>query len=137
MMKLHAIRIKDGEDLYEEVERYVKAQGIKAGFIVGGAAGLKTLHLRLPATPEDRPVMQKESNYEVVSIAGTVGLDAMHVHVSVADETGQTFGGHLMREGNIVRLTAEIGILEADDMTYSRELDEATGWEELVVRQNN
>jgi predicted DNA-binding protein with PD1-like motif len=136
-MKLHAIRVKDGEDMYKEVERYVQAHDIKAGFIVGGAAGLKTLHLRLPATPEDRPVLQKEGKYEVVSIAGTVGLEAMHLHVSVADETGQTFGGHLMREGNIVRLTAEIGILEADDMTFGRELDEATGWQELVVRQND
>jgi predicted DNA-binding protein with PD1-like motif len=134
-MKLHAIRIKDGEDLYQAIEMYIQKHAIKAGFIVGGAAGLKALHLRLPATTENRPMLRDENIYEVASIAGTVGMEAMHIHVSVACENGQVLGGHLMQEGNIVRFTAEIGILEAEDMNFVREPDTSTGWDELVVQK--
>lgn len=135
-LKLHALRVEDGKDLYRAIEQYVEHNGIKAGFIVGGAAGLKTLHLRLPATPEHEPILQKEGWYEVVSMTGTVGVSAMHVHISVADGEGQIVGGHLMRDGNAVRYTAELGILEAGGMAFSREMDQETGWKELVIKHD-
>lgn len=136
-LKLHAFRIKDGEDLYQAIKQFIKSHNIKASFIIGGAAGLKTLQIRLPATPENRPVLQKTKRYEVVSISGAVSVDHMHIHISVANEAGSVFGGHLMRDGNTVRNTAEIGILETDDVSFSREMNETTGWKELVIKQND
>ena len=136
-MKLHAFRLRDGEDLYKAIASYAKSNDIKAGFIVGGVAGLKALQLRLPETPEEQPSLHKNGKYELVSITGTVGVDGLHVHVSAANEKGLVVGGHLMKEGNIVRNTAEIGILETSDMIFSGEMDETTGWKELVIKHHD
>lgn len=58
----------------------------------------------------------------------------MHLHMSIADKDGKSFGGHL-KEGTIVYPTAEIVIGEDETVVYTRELDEETGFSELVVTE--
>ena len=135
-MQLHAFRIKDGEDLHQAIGAYVKQHNISAGFIVSGVAGLKKLRLRLAGTPGQLPVIERDGLFEVLSIDGTVSVAALHIHVAVSDEAGNAIGGHLLSEGNIVRLSAEIGIIETDALTFDVEMDEATGFKELVVKES-
>jgi len=54
------------------------------------------------------------------------------LHITVSDNEGAAFGGHL-KENSIVHLTAEIVIGEDENVVYSREPDEETGFTELVV----
>jgi len=50
----------------------------------------------------------------------------------VTDQEGKASGGHL-KEGSIVRTTAEIVILEPEDVYYLRETDAQTGYKELKI----
>ena len=62
---------------------------------------------------------------------GTVSLDGIHVHLSVSDENGNVWGGHL-KEGCKVHTTVELSILEYDG-TFKRKFDVKTGFKELYV----
>lgn len=73
-------------------------------------------------------------HFEIVSLVGTVSMNGSHLHLSISDSTGKTIGGHLM-DGNIVYTTAELVIQEADDLTFIREKDGSTPWEELQVKK--
>ena len=57
----------------------------------------------------------------------------MHLHASVSNTKGETFGGHLA-SGNIIYTTAEIVIAELEDVTFTREQDPDSGYKELVVK---
>ncbi|MBK8585143.1 MAG: hypothetical protein IPN88_06820 [Bacteroidetes bacterium] len=54
--------------------------------------------------------------------------------MTVADENGKATGGHL-KEGSIVRTTAELVIGADDSVKYLREKDEASGYMELKVEK--
>jgi predicted DNA-binding protein with PD1-like motif len=51
----------------------------------------------------------------------------------VSDATGRTIGGHLV-DGAIVHTTAEVAIVELQGLAFSREMDPATLYRELVIR---
>jgi hypothetical protein len=53
--------------------------------------------------------------------------------MSVANGMGTTFGGHLM--AGIVFTTVELVLGTIENVTFSREHDERTGYTELVVKQ--
>ncbi|MCD6040123.1 MAG: putative DNA-binding protein [Gammaproteobacteria bacterium] len=57
----------------------------------------------------------------------------MHLHVGVANTTGQTVGGQLM-DGNIIYTTVEIAIVELPSRAFFRELASTYGHRELVVK---
>ncbi len=70
---------------------------------------------------------------EVLSLSGTFSETFAHLHISVADATGHTTGGHLLDE-NLVYTTLEIVVGELPDCEFVREKDSAYGYDELVVR---
>jgi uncharacterized protein len=132
-MALHAFRLHDGDELYAGIERFVAEKDIRAGFLTGGAAGLSALNVRLASTPERPSLLARKGRFEVVSLIGTAAVGALHIHIAVADEDGRVFGGHLMPTGNPVRLSAELGIVEGEGMTFSRAFDPDTGYKELTI----
>jgi predicted DNA-binding protein with PD1-like motif len=70
--------------------------------------------------------------FEIVSLSGTLSPDGSHLHISVADGTGRTVGGHL-GAGSTVYTTAEIVIGELEGTRFRREIDHATTYKELVI----
>lgn len=66
---------------------------------------------------------------EIVSLMGTVSEHGSHLHASLAHRDLSVFGGHL-RPGCLVNTTAEIVLAELPDTVFTRERDEATGYEE-------
>ena len=54
------------------------------------------------------------------------------MHISVSDQYGSVFGGHVFGP-MIIYTTAEVIIGECVDFTFQRELDETYGYNELVV----
>ena len=79
-------------------------------------------------------VIEREEPFEIVSVMGTLSKDGVHLHISVSDSEGNTIGGHL-KNGCIINTTAEVVMLEIDNVKFSREFDESTGYDELVVRK--
>ena len=48
--------------------------------------------------------------------------------------TGKTIGGHLS-DGCIINTTCELIILELPNYTFTREMDDSTGYKELVIKE--
>jgi len=134
-MKLHTIRIKPGNDLKTSIEDFVASNDIRAGFIITCVGGLNQASMRMAgARPDKQDIRTYRGDFEVTSLVGTVSVHGVHLHMSISDKDGQSFGGHL-KEGAIVHPTAEIVIGEDETVTYTRELDEETGFPELIVNK--
>ena len=133
MVKTHAFRLKPGTDLKKEIETYVKANNIKAGWIATCAGSLTQCHIRFANQPEGT---KGSGHFEIVSLSGTVSANGSHIHISISDSTGKTIGGHLL-DSNLVYTTAEIVLQEDDDLVFAREKDGTTPWEELQIRKRD
>lgn len=133
-MKIHTFRLKSGQDLKEGIEQYVNHNDIKAGFVITCVAGVKQATLRMAgAEPDNQDIRTFKGPLEVDSMVGTVSVNGCHLHITVSDKEGRVFGGHL-KENSPVYPTAEVVIGEDPDKTYVREMDEETGFNELVVK---
>lgn len=127
----HAFRLTRGNDLKKEIISYCQKENIEAGAIISAVGCISHLHIRLA---EAKEYIDKEECYEIVSITGTVSKDDVHIHISVADNTGKTIGGHL-KDGTIVDTTCEVVIYELKDYIFSREPDAETGYDELSIKK--
>ncbi len=63
------------------------------------------------------------------------GHGSTHLHITVADSSGAEIGGHLC-VGSLVRTTSELVIGLLPEWRFSRQLDQATGYPELVITAN-
>lgn len=70
-----------------------------------------------------------------MSLVGTLNQPG-HLHISLADSKGQVIGGHVM-EDLIIYTTAEVIIGECNDISFSREPCDKSGWDELVISKRN
>ncbi|PPK88223.1 hypothetical protein CLV84_1188 [Neolewinella xylanilytica] len=127
--RIHAFRLAPGEDLREEIQRYVEDHRIEAGYIVTCVGSLTDWQLRFANQPDGST---GTGHFEIVSLVGTVSMHGSHLHLSVSDGEGKTIGGHLL-EGNVVYTTAEIVIGESLDHRFIRTEDPQTGYRELEV----
>lgn len=89
----HCFRLRRGQDLYEEIEAYVKAHHIAAGAVVSGVGCVSRWRLR-DATGVR--VRSGEEDVEIVSLMGTVSEYGCHLHASFSREDLSAFGGHLL-----------------------------------------
>lgn len=129
-MRVYALRLRPGQDLRQELEKFTKEHGIKAGFVITTVGSLRKASLRLADRSEATGF---EGKFEIVSLVGTLAQDGVHLHASISEGEGRTVGGHLV-EGCLVYTTAEIIIGEATGMEFRRETDAATGYKELTIR---
>ena len=125
----HCFRLRRGQDLYEEIEAYVKAHHIAAGAVVSGVGCVSRWRLR-DATGVR--VRSGEEDVEIVSLMGTVSEYGCHLHASFSREDLSAFGGHLL-PGCTVNTTAEIVLAEIRSCVFTRRPDSETGYEELEI----
>lgn len=133
MNKIHAFRLKPGNDLKKEINSYAKANDIKAAWICCGVGSLTDYNIRFATQPEGS---KGSGHFEIVSLIGTVSVNGSHIHISISDNTGRTIGGHLLGN-NLIYTTAEIVIQETADFVFTREKDENTKSGELHVGRKN
>ncbi|MGP8307868.1 PPC domain-containing DNA-binding protein [Vibrio sp. YIC-376] len=126
-----AIRLTRGMDLKHCLAKIVQDHNIKAGSIASCVGCVSTLKLRLAGAES---TLSKNEPFEIVSVMGTLTPDHQHIHISVADKQGQVWGGHLM-EGTIIDTTAELIIHSYPNLSFGREMDDKTGYTELVVNE--
>ena len=92
-MLAYTFRLKPGQDLFEEIERFVHREGIEAGCVLCSVGSLTRATIR----PANRDfVSDFAGHFEVVSLTGTVSVHGSHLHISISDSDGKTIGGHLM-----------------------------------------
>lgn len=125
----HCFRLHRGQDLYEEIESYVRTHHIAAGAVVSGVGCVSRWRLR-DATGVR--VRSGEEDVEIVSLMGTMSEHGCHLHASFSREDLSAFGGHLL-PGCIVNTTAEIVLAEIKDCVFTRSPDSETGYDELEI----
>ena len=129
-MKHHVLRLTRGTDLRQGIENYCKAHNINTGGIVTCVGSLYHASIRLA---DGETIKQYDARYEIVSLTGTLSSNGSHFHISIADEVGSVIGGHVSY-GCLVNTTAEIILVSLDDeYELTREFDEATEYNELVI----
>lgn len=130
MLETLPLRLVPGDDLQAAIEQRVADAGIGAAYVVAGMGSLSTVRLRFAGVPE---LATFHGDFEILTLTGTLSPDGPHLHASVSDAEGRVWGGHL-GSGNIVRTTAEILVAVLPTWSFTRELDPASGYDELVVR---
>lgn len=75
-----------------------------------------------------------DQHFEIVSLVGTFSSDGgKHLHMSVSDAKGHVIGGHLVAGTIFTTLELVLGTIEG--VSFAREMDSHTGYNELLVQQ--
>lgn len=139
-IRAHAVRLESGEDLVplliDVAKKAISASSSGAAFVLSAVGSLSKVALRLATASngECGDILRLEEKLEILSMVGTfTPKGEKHIHMSVANGAGKTFGGHLI-EG-VVFTTVELVLGTIENVTFSREHDNKTGYTELVVKQ--
>jgi predicted DNA-binding protein with PD1-like motif len=124
------VRLLPGVDLRRALEELVKANGAGSAFVLAGIGSLVDAKLRFANAAVETTL---KGPYEILTLSGTLTPNGAHLHMTVSDDEGRVFGGHLTY-GNEIRTTAEVLLAWTPDWALTRELDPRTGFDELVVR---
>jgi uncharacterized protein len=130
---VEVVRLHPGEDLRSALTQLVRERGLEAGFILSAIGSLDPAVLRYAGRPEPTTLA---GDFEILTLAGTLGTGGVHLHMSISDSEGRVVGGHVA-EGCIVRTTAEIVIGRAEGWTFERNPDSVTGFRELDPRRKS
>lgn len=128
MLTPHAFRLTKGMTLKQSVLDYLTKYHIQAGSLLSVVGCLTEVRIRLA---DESKVLELDGPLEILSLTGTLAPTHLHLHISVADQSGRVYGGHLV-EGT-VSYTAEICLVSYGNLVFQREFDPQTGFEELVV----
>jgi predicted DNA-binding protein with PD1-like motif len=133
---LWVIRLHPGEDLVDAIMEFAREHSIDAGGIVTCVGSLSRARLRYANQSEYEDQNLKGAHFEIVSMVGTFSTTDYHLHLSLANERGEVFGGHAS-SGNKVYTTAEVLIVEGLNWEFRREQDATTTYRELVPVMRN
>ncbi|NJK62568.1 MAG: DNA-binding protein [Synechococcaceae cyanobacterium SM2_3_1] len=123
------LRLQPEQDLKVTLQQITQEQGVQAGFILSAVGSLKQATLRLAHQDQ---VSVFSGYFEIVSLVGSLCLDGLHLHMGLADQQGQTLGGHV-EQGCLIYTTVEVMIGISQGHRFRREFDALTGYHELVV----
>lgn len=124
-----ATRLRKGTDVKKAIQHLVKQHQIKAGSIASCVGSLSKLTIRLAGATN---TLTLQEPLEIVSLMGTLTPEHVHIHISVANQTGKVFGGHLL-EDTIIDTTGELIIHQYPQLGFNREHDPSTGFTELAI----
>lgn len=119
-MKVFALRLQANEDLKQSLTKFVKTNHLNSGFILTAVGSFQQVTLRFAGHPYGQAF---KSQFQLISLVGTLSVNGLHLHLAVADASGKIIGGHLMN-GSIIYKNAEIIIGCADDLTSFKTLTE-------------
>lgn len=128
--KAFAFRLTPGQDLKKEIIAFAKKNKIKAGCMISAVGSVQQYHLRFA---NKKKGVLKKGYFEISGLVGTFSDKAAHLHLLISASDGTSSGGHLL-EGTLIYTTAELIVGELIDLTFSREKDHASSFNELVVR---
>lgn len=121
-------RLLRGTDLKEYIINLVNEEKINAGVIISSVGSLQEVNIRC----SDLSVFHCKSKYEILSLNGTISMDRIHLHISIANDKGKAFGGHLLN-GCIIDTTCEL-VIQVLEAKFTSEYDDATGFNELKIK---
>jgi predicted DNA-binding protein with PD1-like motif len=129
-MRTLPVRLRPQQDLRSTLQSVLAEHQAGAGFVLQGIGSLSGARIRFAGRDE---ASELHGDFEILTLAGSLSPDGVHLHISISDAQGRVFGGHVA-PGCIVRTTAEILVALLPDHHFSRAPDPESGWDELVVR---
>ncbi|GKY93914.1 hypothetical protein MPSEU_000358300 [Mayamaea pseudoterrestris] len=141
----HAVRFKPNDDLVScllaaanlAMQQQQQTGSSSACIVLTAVGSLSMVQLRMAsasASSDNNAVKVWNEQLEVVSLVGTFSKDgSKHLHMSVSNQHGNVFGGHVM--GGTVYTTLEVVFGTMQHVSFAREHDDETGYTELVVEQ--
>ncbi|XP_063775870.1 bifunctional protein GlmU-like [Pseudophryne corroboree] len=136
-LSVYALRLGPGEEIVTSLFKFVQEKNLRAPFVMTcvGSVTKATLRLANSDAVNTNEIIYLKERLEIVSLVGTLNEHA-HLHIALSDKDGKTIGGHAMGDLEVFT-TAEIMIGELSDLQFSREMDERTGFPELVIRSRS
>jgi hypothetical protein len=122
------VRVDKGEELVESLTKIVKDNKIKLGTISGIGATDKVKVGLFNVETKEYYSNELTGNYEINPLYGNIttqdGETYLHLHINVADENHNSFGGHL----NHAHISATFeGVIDIIDGEVDRKFDEEVG----------
>jgi len=122
------VRLSENEDLLEAITHRAKNSNITTGFFILIGV-LKKAVVGFYRRGEYQPI-EIDGPLEILSCLGNISIRErepfVHAHISVANEKGESFGGHVL-PGCIIAVTGgELIFVEAPDVKLQRKFDEKT-----------
>ena len=123
-------RLAKGDDLLTALEKYCQANGISLGEIRAIGAVSKARVGYYNQAEQKYLFLELNKPLEILSLVGNISIKdekpMVHAHVTLGDQQGYAFGGHLA-EGTVV-FACEFAIQECQSAEpFVRQMDEATG----------
>ena len=122
------IRLDKGEEIVSKLQEFCEEQNIKLGWIKGIGA-VNQIKVGLFET-RNKVYHTKElkGDHEITSLLGNIstkdGKVYLHLHINLANDKYETYGGHL--DSAIISATGEI-MIEAMEGELDREFSEDIG----------
>ena len=125
----HILKPDFGTDLLKELQKYVLAENINLAWLSGVGAVSRAV-VRYYDQPKQQWIDNEiDKRLEVAGMWGNVSLlngePIVHVHITLADETGRCYGGHLA-DGTLV-FNLEILMTTLSGPPVVRKMDAETG----------
>ncbi|MDI3311538.1 MAG: DNA-binding protein [Thermoanaerobacterium sp.] len=122
-------RFKYDNDLLQEITNFITNENIRSGEIRIIGAVKKARFGYFNQSTREYKFIEKNEHMEILSAIGNISLKSgkpfPHVHIILADENGNAFGGHLM-EGTKI-FAAEFVIVDYGENNLERVDDDYTG----------
>jgi uncharacterized protein len=129
-MRTLPLRLPPGAELRAALQAVLREQAVEAAFVIAGIGSLSVAQLRLAGADTAQTL---RGDLEILTLGGSIAVDGVHLHASIADANGRVWGGHVA-PGCIVRTTAELLLALLPNWHLGRASDPATGFAELTVR---
>jgi hypothetical protein len=145
----HPVRLKPGDDLVSSIEQAASlamaASKSSSAFILTAVGSVDKVTLRMANACKknldeeggnsNNEIKEWEERMEVISLVGTLSQSGKHLHMSLSDAEGCVVGGHLVAGRIFTTLELVLGTIQ--DITFQRDMDDDTGYRELVVKQTD
>ena len=126
---VHILKPPFGSDLLKELEAFVRAEGINLAWLSGLGAVSRASIRYYDQAKKDWVDHDLDHRLEVVSMCGNVSLlngePIVHVHIVLADDAGQCYGGHLGNNTQVFNMEILLNTLSGP--VVSRKMDAQTG----------
>ena len=124
----YVVRLEKGEEVVESLKTLCRENNIRLGTVSGiGAVDKAIIGLFEPATKKYHP-RELTRVMEITSLMGNIsemkGEVYLHLHITLADSSYQTFGGHL--NSAVISATGEI-VIDVIDGKVDRRFSEEIG----------
>lgn len=124
----YVLKLDRGEEIIASITELCKKEKISAGSVTGIGATQFVEAGFYNFRDKKYQSFNFNQGMEILSLLGTISAKDdepyLHLHICIANEEGEAFGGHLNRA--VISVTAEI-FIDAIDLAIGRQQDSVTG----------